>query len=69
VLAVWGVNLVSRRKGAKVPGSVFGTKRQGEVEGWRELLNEEFQSFYSSPSSVSVVETNGLGCTYSTHWS
>lgn len=34
-----------------------------------ELLNEEFQSFYSSPSTVIVVEANGLDFTYSAHWS
>jgi len=30
---VWGVDLVSRRKGGKVLGSMFGTKIEGGAEG------------------------------------
>jgi hypothetical protein len=35
---------------------IFGSKKDGETGGWRELRNEELHNLYSSPSIIRIIK-------------
>jgi hypothetical protein len=35
----------------------FGPKRDGVMEGWRKLHNEELHNLYSSPSIIRIIKS------------
>jgi hypothetical protein len=41
---------------------IFGQKRDGVMEGWRKLHNEELNNFYSSPSIIRIIKLKRMRC-------
>jgi hypothetical protein len=41
---------------------IFGPKRDEVTGGWRKLHNEEFHSFYSSPSIIRMIKSRRMRC-------
>jgi hypothetical protein len=41
---------------------VFGTKRNGVIEGWRKLLNEELHNLYFSPNIITMMKSRRMRC-------
>jgi hypothetical protein len=39
---------------------IFGPKRDGVMEGWRKLHNEELHNLYSSPSIIRVIKSRRM---------
>jgi hypothetical protein len=35
---------------------IFGPKRDGVMEGWRKLYNEELYNLYSLPSIIRIIK-------------
>jgi hypothetical protein len=40
---------------------IFRPKRDGVMEGWRELHNEELHDLYSSPSIIRIMTSRRMG--------
>jgi hypothetical protein len=39
---------------------IFGPKRDGVTEGWRNLYNEELHNLYSSPSIIRIIKSRRM---------
>jgi hypothetical protein len=39
---------------------IFGPKRDGVMEGWRKLHNEELHNLYSSPSIIRIIKSRRM---------
>jgi hypothetical protein len=44
----------------KVLRRMFGRKREGGTESWRELHNEEFDNSYSWPDIIKVMKSRRM---------
>jgi hypothetical protein len=40
---------------------VFGPKRDEVTGEWRKLHNEELRDLYSSPSTIRIIKSRGMG--------
>jgi hypothetical protein len=40
----------------RVLRSIFGSKRDGVMGGWRKLHNEDLHNLYSSPSIIRIIK-------------
>jgi hypothetical protein len=39
---------------------IFGPKRNGVMEGWRKLHNEELHNFYTSPIIIRIIKSRRM---------
>jgi hypothetical protein len=39
---------------------IFGPKRDGVMEGWRKLHNEDLHNLYSSPSIIRIIKSRRM---------
>jgi hypothetical protein len=39
---------------------IFGPKRDGGMEGWRKLHNEELHNLYSSPNIIRIMKSRRM---------